>query len=433
MPRLRTRSTSTPITAEVASTSTSKKSRCPRTVSLAEKRSNTTRKLRSNNTLLAKTKGDEKITPTRTNGGVAKMSGEWEEQEIGADQKKNGHSSEEKKTGNADKENFSVVKHKDFVEEKVTKTPDRRSTFELENSINSVEVLKRDSILENASSSVRGGGVFKKKKRSTENRNLRKKVNIILDDTTPPSGFDFSQASKTLIEDKATQKNDTSVIVVSSDSSADNSPSSPIKERSKKKMDLLKHTLSKKFNANFVEMGRKMPDFAALHKKQFDQMEDIASLTKRKEERAKLLLSGSKPSPLKSRSNNDALRTKLFPQDATKTAEKKRLPSTPKVRFTPETRNSPAVQFTLPKTPKPTPAEVKSYKERRKTKEGFTRYGFKKIDAKEQEKKLQVAVVAKKNNACGVADCKEKRKDLLKGVRTNRRFELLMAMRKGRD
>lgn len=391
MPRLRSRSIHTPTT-QIPDSATRKTSR-PKTVSLAEKRRKPAR-ITANNV-------DEKITPTRENGRSAKMSGDWEEEDI-----------------------EETVADEVLPRQKIQKTPDRRSTFDLETSINNIEILKRDSLLEKTKNGLRNCNVFKKKKRTTENRNLRKKVNLLLETTTPPSKLDFSAVNKT-------QKDD-SVIEISSESSAANTPELK-KEIAKQKIDLLKHTLSKKFNAKVSEIScpkkvlKKMPDFAAIHKKRFAQMEDIATMAKRKEERAKLLLSGSKPSPLKPRNHNtDAIKAKLFPES---------VQSTPKVRFTPETRGSPLVQFTLPKTPKPTPA-AQSYKDRRKTKEGYTRYGFKKIPVavKQVEKnKQQVAVVATKSNASAASSSKEKRKEMLKGVRTNRRFELLMAMRKGQN
>lgn len=321
---------------------------------------------------------------------------------------------------------FEVFKHDEFKQVGNHKVPERRLTFELDNSINDIHVLKRDSelfsMLEKSGNSSRVTKGIRKKKMSNENRILRKKVGIVLENITPPN---FSPFNK---------KHD-SVIVISSGSSAESTPIRPApKEKNKNKIDLLKHTLMRKYNAKIVEASnnsnsfkRKMPDFALLHKKEFDRMEDIASMKKRKEERAKVLLSGSKP--LKTRNVASPVTKKSLFARPTPT-----LKSTPpkRVKFTPEAVEGGAARVALPKTPKPL---LNSEKERRKTKEGFTRYGFKKRVAAEKENKMaEVLAVANKSKAAVGADSnKQKRRELLRGVRSNRRFELLMAMRKGRS
>lgn len=388
------------------------------------------------------------IAPAKHNG-TGKISGDWEEEHLQKEQVAHIEEAVILNETNKD-ENIQELNPSDQNKEMVLPdsttvakiTPERRRlTSELEQTVNSIDILRRDSehgisLLEKTNTSLRSSKSIKRKKKSSEDRNLRKKLGIILNsdisNTTPPK--DMRLSHKTTAERPKIRKRDDSVIVISSGSSAENTPAKPkCDNKIKNKTDLLKHTLTKAYNVKFADISdgdgcgfkrKKMPDFSALHKKQFDKMEDIASMTKRKEERAKLLLSGSKPSPLKTRNNiENPFAKQLF-------EEKKK---TSKVHFTPETRDNSLLQYTLPKTPIPKHLpEVSKEKERRKTKEGFTRYGFKKIIPREQEKRLLALSVANKKKPDIISN-KEKRKEMLKGVRTNRRFELLMQMRKGKD
>lgn len=409
----------------------------------------------------------KKITPTRKNG----LPEEWEEQIIEnndgdksdslqqtieeeklAETPLEGSQQESKQAGCSSSESlpleeptedtaFQMFEHKELTQNPqdtmkeiadttINKTPERRLTFELDNSINNVEVLKRDSeqfsILEKNLISLKTGAI--KKKKSNKIGNLHKKVSVLLDrGDSPIAPLDGSK-----------NKND-SVIVISSGSSAENTPvKAAAKKQNKNKIDLLRHTLTKKYDAKFLEISksnssfrRNMPNFALLHKKEFDRMEDIASMSKRKEERAKILLSGSKPTAIKTRNKNESplMKKGLFHPSNTPAQTSKYSTPPKRVHFTPESDESDVPHMALRKTPRP---QLASKKERRKTKEGYTRYGFKKIVPSEKENKAaQVAAVANKNKAAAPMN-KETKRELLKGVRSNRRFELLMAMRKGK-
>lgn len=162
-------------------------------------------------------------------------------------------------------------------------------------------------------------------------------------------------------------------------------------------------------------------------------MEDIASLSKRKEQRAKVLLSGKKPvveSPQVKKieaktTGSPKMKKKLqFQAKTLKTPQKKTVEEKKPFQFqgatfkfnqnTPEKKIAQALpqKMVLPKTPN-----------------GFTRFGFKKtvVEAK-INKAAQIQSVANKNKGVKERN-KEERREIIKGVRSNRRFDLLMQMR----
>lgn len=306
-----------------------------------------------------------------------------------------------------------------------------------------VEILKRDSesfspIVKKKADRKMPNNILrgvKKNRNSDDTRNLRRKLGILMNNSIKTT----ASMDKTL-RDKVKEKED-SVIVISS---TENTPEQKQPQNTKKPIvGLLKDTLIKEYNTkikeskNDIKHRTKMPNFAHLHQKQYDQMEDIVTMMKRKQERAKVLLSGNKPQTIIKISTPISKKNLFSPIN--------KLPlntengysdnSTPKkkINFANPLEQSPKRHF--PKTPKPPKfpeePEMKTQRERRKTREGYTRYGFKKIlPVAKENRAVEIHAVANKTRATAAPE-KEKRRETLKGVRLNRRFELLMAMRKG--
>lgn len=162
----------------------------------------------------------------------------------------------------------------------------------------------------------------------------------------------------------------------------------------------------------------KLPNFAKIHQKALDKIEDIREMQKRKEERAKLLLSGHKPpanssmkkkSPVKS-SPNKPTTSKTFKRqlDYNKPVMKSKIP---------RAGASKTVELTQPMK------KINVHKETIGT--GPTKFGFKpNVNVTKQE---QIKAVANRTKIS--QNSLETRRNTIKGVRSNRRFELLMSMR----
>ncbi|EFA07028.1 hypothetical protein TcasGA2_TC009999 [Tribolium castaneum] len=238
----------------------------------------------------------------------------------------------------------------------------------------------------------------------------------------------------------------------------------------------------------------KVPNFAAIHKRAMDRVESIVEYKQRKEERAKMLISGKKPQKQAEKPEKVGRKQLRFAPD---TAEKDKsmtfipLPSTPlpkgvKKNFDESlaSENEEEIQPPVFKFPKPTFAfetkirspvfkftkptftsEERSALEKKinnlashiprmqKTNFGFLRreanderralvekncninkFGisnpFHSKSAKAQVRLEEIKSVATKSKP--VKNTLEARKCTIKGVRSNRRFELLMNMRKGK-
>nr|CAH7721261.1 unnamed protein product [Callosobruchus chinensis] len=176
----------------------------------------------------------------------------------------------------------------------------------------------------------------------------------------------------------------------------------------------------------------KVPNFAEIHQRNFQKMENIKDLAERKAKRAALLLSGQKPpAPVVTSSKGSNTR--------------KHLNYSPKMQSVPSVSmnvlNADNKLTAVKLSSKPIVKKVEGSKVDRKIvrpakrrsleneKNGFTRFGFKvgQEGVKKVSKDEQVKAVATKTKV-GTATT-DKRRILTQNVRTNRRFELLMQMR----
>lgn len=138
-------------------------------------------------------------------------------------------------------------------------------------------------------------------------------------------------------------------------------------------------------------------------------MEDIASFSKRKQERAKILLSGKKPT----------VRSPVMKRHLEFGSKKK-------VQFVDENKSTPT-KVPLVNKEKIQKAAIRNYGH--VTPEGFTRFGFRRIEIKQAERKEEVKCVANKIKSVPAKKHTEKNRGYIQGVRSNRRFDLLMQMR----
>ncbi|XP_077299930.1 mitotic spindle and nuclear protein [Arctopsyche grandis] len=147
----------------------------------------------------------------------------------------------------------------------------------------------------------------------------------------------------------------------------------------------------------------KMPNFASLHQKQFDQMESLVQLKARKEQRAKQLFTTTTPNYMKGLKGKDA--------SAKKETSDTMLPPPNFTRFGFKVNSSgfkslPTIAYKDSPRPKlPTPHRSAS-----------------KIKARE--------IVMKDKPTTVLEDARNENRHFIAGVRTNRRFELQMRARK---
>ncbi|XP_019873470.2 dentin sialophosphoprotein-like [Aethina tumida] len=162
----------------------------------------------------------------------------------------------------------------------------------------------------------------------------------------------------------------------------------------KRAMDVsLKMNTSAKTPSTKKFVAKKVPNFELIHQRALEKMEDIASMKLRKEQRAQLLMSGQKPkigldvSTKANMSNKNIVKKKSRIPLFLRRPESNLKPTTPKNKV--------------------------------------NKFGFK-VD-KQATKVEQVKAVASKTHIvrAGVED----RRKHIQGVRTNRRFELMMKMR----
>ncbi|XP_018568933.1 uncharacterized protein LOC108909169 [Anoplophora glabripennis] len=193
----------------------------------------------------------------------------------------------------------------------------------------------------------------------------------------------------------------------------------------------------------------KIPNFALIHQRAYDKLENIKEMSERKATRAKLLLSGRKPpdenipkaSTKRKELKFSPVHLKSSPSNETKNVNRSRN-NKPNISVTKINNLSPSksnlkvankenklnplgkkkellkAKSQLPK-PKAVIAEEK----------GFTRFGFKvgSVNIKKASKEEQVKAVAAKSKI--MKNTLEERRNVIQGVRSNRRFELLMKMR----
>ncbi|KAJ3648214.1 hypothetical protein Zmor_020034 [Zophobas morio] len=231
----------------------------------------------------------------------------------------------------------------------------------------------------------------------------------------------------------------------------------------------------------------KIPNFAAIHARALEKIEDITEYKQRKENRAKMLLSGAKPKNLqkssstkksssvqKLSSKKESWKQLRFAPNTTlkeKSPTFIPLPSTPIPRNTKQTMKSPLFETEFPKfnfvfskenrfngSPAFKQAEtqtvqIKNHQDGLKKsnfvfskKNKFTHIPvFKQANVEKKilavkdcnikqtfnvQKQTQIKSIVTKSKP--VKDALETRRCAIKGVRSNRRFELLMNMRKGK-
>lgn len=234
-------------------------------------------------------------------------------------------------------------------------------------------------------------------------------------------------------------------------SSDDFKTSSPIEAKkgsSSKKQKLVKS--SKKENSFTTESEKKtfkpttMPNFIALHKRVFDKMESIKDYSERKQLRAKQLMSGEKPSakPVQKENKNKAVKssnelfgTKINKPDPTthsrfgfklKTDEQR----TPKQKKETSIRKTPHPEKVLKTSLKGN----LSLKEPKKVVTGNI-FSQSSVSDKPKEKPVPVfsrghfVAAANKMKVQEKLGNRENRREYVKGIRTNKRFDLLMKMR----
>ncbi|KAF2900795.1 hypothetical protein ILUMI_05395 [Ignelater luminosus] len=162
----------------------------------------------------------------------------------------------------------------------------------------------------------------------------------------------------------------------------------------------------------------KMPNFAKIHKRLFDKMMNINEYAKCKKDRAELLLSGKKP-------ENGSLKKHTNKQQ--KNDSFKKMNSKKKLQYSGELSGSSTLavkKATLKKSQivSSTPKGVKNEQA------GYTRYGFKIVPNETFSKKEQMMAIANKTRPQKLKTTEENRTEI-RGVRSNRRFDLLMQMR----
>ncbi|XP_072390334.1 uncharacterized protein Mink [Diabrotica undecimpunctata] len=223
---------------------------------------------------------------------------------------------------------------------------------------------------------------------------------------------------------------------------------SPIKKESQKHCRFDETTETNKQSSKSTLKRTKLPNFALIHQKAYDKLENLKEMSERKALRAHQLLSGKKPQPetslsvssssfkvksptlkLKSPKSRKFLRysPKKSPIQKPKKLEQltsNMLITKTKTKITPSKSNVRIVKpvdkkAVVSKIPKAVTAEKK----------GLSRLGFKagavgntKVSRVEQMKAAANKTQPKRNSL-------ENRREVVQKVRTNRRFELLMKMR----
>lgn len=162
----------------------------------------------------------------------------------------------------------------------------------------------------------------------------------------------------------------------------------------------------------------KMPDFAKIHKKLFDKMLDIDEYSKRKRDRAELLLSGKKPEKSSLKKHNKQQKNDSF----------KKMNSKKKLQYSTELASSSTTLTVKPTVLKKSQIVSSTPKGVKNEQAGYTRYGFRVDPSEAFSKKEQIMAIANKTRPPKLKTTEENRNEI-KGVRSNRRFDLLMQMR----
>ncbi|XP_044729512.1 general transcriptional corepressor trfA [Chrysoperla carnea] len=160
---------------------------------------------------------------------------------------------------------------------------------------------------------------------------------------------------------------------------------------------------------------KKMPDFASIHKRNFEKMESLVENVKKRADRAKQLFSIASEAGHKDNSTNNHNKPTRLPVPAN------RLVATTATVKTPSKENTPA-KANLKNTPgkaiiKKTPGKPAN------------RFGFGLQNAKDKKELLKEEVKKKQVIRGDLGTLRQKDRQYIKGVRSNRRFDLLMQSR----
>ncbi|XP_074027580.1 uncharacterized protein isoform X2 [Leptinotarsa decemlineata] len=210
----------------------------------------------------------------------------------------------------------------------------------------------------------------------------------------------------------------------------------PVNKKHSLRFELLKENSNKKMTEakNTAKKRSKMPNFALIHQRAYDKLENLKEMSERKAARAKLLLSGLKPvsePPVKPKSPAKSKKLLRYspkqPVPVSKVSPKRRVSVIKSTKVITPSRSNPKAP--LPKKVEPShipkPTKSKNPVER----QGFTKLGFKvgAEAAKKTTKEEQLKAVVNKTKV--QTNTVETRRNVIQNVRSNRRFELLMKMR----
>ncbi|XP_030754668.1 uncharacterized protein LOC115881360 isoform X2 [Sitophilus oryzae] len=211
----------------------------------------------------------------------------------------------------------------------------------------------------------------------------------------------------------------------------------------KKEESLLKTVLNnegtKNDSINKSFKRAKMPNFKKIHQRQYEKMENLQQLQERKALRAQTLMSGSKPPQSTSLIRNDVDKEsrkmlKFGPEkDTSSLNNSSKTLSKPQQKLL-EKRASLEKKKKDLRSKLPVKAAVKNQVAQvqiNQTKpKAVTRFGFKFPENKKVTKEEQIRAVTNKSKIG--SDRREETRKQLQGVRSNRRFELLMKMRQNK-
>ncbi|XP_044751121.1 probable serine/threonine-protein kinase ndrD isoform X2 [Coccinella septempunctata] len=240
--------------------------------------------------------------------------------------------------------------------------------------------------------------------------------------------------------------------IFSASSCSTSTPLHPSKKNNLLKQILTKNSskdLSNKRRSRSVEEKRekcvnriKMPNFTKIHQRWNDKLEDISQMAARKAERARLLLSGQKPSVSSTSSSNESERKK---DDKTKHPKHLNFTKSQQIPNIGNNRTPNISKTKKQSSPKKFKVEDKSKKQvivanipsgksdTATSKNLLMKSGIpKKLQSTKPTQNVlkrteEIKCLATKSKP--QHDTKEERRTILKGVRGNRRFELLMKMR----
>lgn len=186
---------------------------------------------------------------------------------------------------------------------------------------------------------------------------------------------------------------------------------------------------------------KQMPDFKAIHEAQFKKMESIVEHKERKAERAKKLVTPSKSLPLASQGTNSQQNPPV--NAASKIPKPSRMP----LAIKPSTENSQVAPRPIKRSAsaEPSTSQIKKPsfvpKLPRAMSHENVRAKAPPVKSKSQSNMSKIEERREKNislyktnvTRTGTADIRKKNENILKGVRLNRRFELMMQNRQANN